>query len=80
MHMRANSPPLFAVRSNGKTTQKGRLYSTWNSAQSCGQLGGRGVWGRMDARVRMAESLCCSPGTITMLSTNRLHPNTKYKI
>ena len=24
---------------------------------------GRGVWGRMDACIRMAESLCCSPET-----------------
>ena len=26
----------------------------------CGSVGGRGVWGRMDTRIRMAESLCCS--------------------
>ena len=25
----------------------------------CASLDGRGVWGRMDTRIRMAESLCC---------------------
>ena len=44
---------------------------------SPGRLGGRGVCGRMDTRVCMAESLCCSPETITRLSANRLDPNTK---
>ena len=30
-------------------------------------LAGRGVWERMDTGVRKAESLCCSPETITAL-------------
>ena len=34
---------------------------------SRGSLDGRGVWGRMGTRVWMAESLCCSPQTITAL-------------
>ena len=39
-----------------------------NSAQCfCGSLDGRGVWGRMDTCIRMAESLCCPPETITTL-------------
>ena len=33
----------------------------------CGSLGGRGVWRGMGTRVCMAESLCCSPETITTL-------------
>ena len=33
----------------------------------CGSLDGRGVWGRMDTCICMAESLHCSPETITML-------------
>ena len=33
----------------------------------CGSLGGRGVWGRMDTRIRMAESLCYPSETITTL-------------
>ena len=33
----------------------------------CGNLGGRGVWGRMDTCKCMAESLCCPPKTITTL-------------
>jgi len=33
----------------------------------CGSLDGRAVWGRMDTCICMAESPCCSPGTITTL-------------
>ena len=33
----------------------------------CGSLDGRGVWGRMHTCMCMAESLCCSPETITTL-------------
>ena len=29
----------------------------------CGSLDGRGVWRRMDTRVCMAGSICCSPKT-----------------
>ena len=55
------------------------LYLTWRSSEdlldsnkelcsvSRGSLDGRGVWGRMGTRVWMAESLCCSPETITAL-------------
>jgi hypothetical protein len=32
-----------------------------------GRLDGRGVWGRMDTCICVAESLCCSPETITTL-------------
>ena len=35
----------------------------------CGSLDGRGVWVRMDTSVCTAESLCCSPETITTLLT-----------
>ena len=31
----------------------------------CGSLNGKGVWGRMDICIFMAESLCYSPETIT---------------
>ena len=33
----------------------------------CGSLDGRGIWGRMDTCICMAESLCCLPETITTL-------------
>ena len=33
----------------------------------CVRLDGRGVWGRMDTRICMAESLCYSPETTTTL-------------
>ena len=33
----------------------------------CGNLNQRGFWRRMDACICMAESLCCSPETITTL-------------
>ena len=32
-----------------------------------GSLDGRGVWGRMDTCICMAELLCCAPETITTL-------------
>ena len=32
-----------------------------------GSLDGRGVWGRKDPCICMAESLCCPPETITTL-------------
>ena len=35
----------------------------------CGSLDGRGVWGRMDMCICMAESLHCPPKTITALLT-----------
>ena len=45
----------------------------------CGNLDGRGVCGRMDTCTHMAESLRCSPETITTLFVNQLYPNTKFK-
>ena len=33
----------------------------------CGSLDGRGVWGRTDTCISMAESLCCPLETITTL-------------
>ena len=33
----------------------------------CGSLDGRGVWGRMDTCICMAESFSCPLGTITAL-------------
>ena len=35
----------------------------------CGSLGGKGVWGRMDTCICMAEPLSCSPERITTLLT-----------
>ena len=35
------------------------------SSVLCGSLDGRGVWGRSDTCICMAESLRCSPETIT---------------
>ena len=52
-------------------TNKDLLYSTWNSAQSyvAAWMGGEfgGEW--TCVCVCMAESLCCSPGTIITLLT-----------
>ena len=33
----------------------------------CGSLDGRGIWGTVDTRVCVAESLCCPLETIMML-------------
>ena len=46
-------------------TNKDLPYSTWNSAQCF--LDQKGVWGRMDTCICMAESLRCSLETITLL-------------
>ena len=49
-------------------TNKNLWYSTWNSAQCYvpAWMGG-GFEGRMDTLIHMAESLHCSPVTITTL-------------
>ena len=49
-------------------TSKDLLYRELCS-MLCGSLDGRGVWGRMDTCTGMAESLCCSPESITALLT-----------
>ena len=50
-------------------------------AMVCASLDGRGVWGRMDTRICMAEFLCCSPETITTLLTGyTLIQNKKFKV
>ena len=46
----------------GPAFQHRQFYS-----MSCGSLDGRGVWGRMDTYVWMAESLCCPSETNTTL-------------
>ena len=47
----------------------------------CGSLDGRGVWGRMDTCVCMADCLHCSSETITtLLILNWLYPKTKQNI
>ena len=56
-------------------TNKDLLHSTWTSSMLCGSLDGRGVWGKMDTCMYMAESLCCSPPTIRTLFINWLCPN-----
>ena len=53
-----------AIFKTGNTKQL--LSSTGNSAQ-CGSLDGRRIWGIMDTCVCMAESLHCSPETVTRL-------------
>ena len=46
-----------------------------------GSLDGRGVWGRKDTSICVAESLCCSPETITtLLSGYTLRQNKKFKV
>ena len=49
-------------------TNKDLAYSTReHCSMLCGSLDGRGVWGRMDTCICLAESLCCPPETITTL-------------
>ena len=51
-------------------TNKGLLNSTGNSAQYYVAAWMGGEFGEMDVSICMAESLCCSPETITTLSIN----------
>ena len=46
-------------------SHKDLLYSTRNCSVLCGSLDVRGVWGRLDTWICMAESFCCPPKTIT---------------
>ena len=48
-------------------TNRDLLDSTWNSAECCASLDGRGVGGWMDACICMAKTLHCSPETTTLL-------------
>ena len=59
-----------------QVTSNDLLYSTWNSAQSyvAEWMGGE-LGGRMDTCICMAESLHCSPETITTLSVNQPYPS-----
>ena len=65
-------------------TTKDLLYSTghsdqWHSGQW--QPDGRGFEGRMDTWICMAESLHCSPETITVMLTGwTLIGNKKFKL
>ena len=62
-------------------TSEDLLYSTGNCLMLCRSLDGRGVWGRMDTCVCMAESLCCPPETITTLLISYVpKQNKKLKI
>jgi len=45
----------------------------------CGSLDGKGVWGRIDTCIRMAESLHCLPETTTTLLTSYI-PRQKKKL
>ena len=55
------------------------LYHRELSSMFCASLDGRGVWGRMDTCICMAESLLCLHETITTLITSYipLYPNTR---
>ena len=47
----------------------------------CGNQEGKGVWGRVDTRMCMPESLHYSPETITILLIGYIPiQNTKFKI
>ena len=50
------------IKQQGSTAQQAELCSVL-----CGSLDGRGVWGRIDTCISMAESLCCASKTITWL-------------
>ena len=53
--------------SNSSALLKNRAFHMGLCSILCGNLDGRGVWGRMDTCKFMAESLCCSLETVTTL-------------
>ena len=71
-----NHPHVFKVRDGSTFTVL--KASTGNSVQYyVDSLDGRGVWGRMDTGICMAESLCCPPATKLSYDINWLYSNTK---
>ena len=56
---------VYALLYSKWITNKDRLYSTWNS-MLCASLDGRGVRGRMDTWICMAEFLRCASETTTI--------------
>ena len=46
----------------------------------CGSLNGKGVWGRMDTCICMAETLHCSPETATILFVSLQTPIENRKL
>ena len=64
----------YKVKEYDFISNKDLLYSTGNSAQSYGAawIGGE-TGGRMDTCICMAESLCCSPETITKVLTSYVY-------
>ena len=61
-------------------SNKDLLYSTGDSAQCYLAAWMQGGVGTMHTCVCTAESLHCSPETITTLFVNQLYPNTKQKV
>ena len=64
-------------------TNKDILCSTWNSAQCHGAawmgggLAGEWIYMHVCIHIYMAECLCCSPETITILFVSQLYSNLK---
>ena len=58
----------------GPTVQYRELCSVLH-----GSLDGRGVWGRMDPCMCMAESLCCSPKTTVLIGYTPIQNNKKVQ-
>ena len=60
----------------GLTLTRENMASPHRSEVSIGHLDSRGVWGRMDTCICMAETLCCPPETITTLLTGHKESDT----
>ena len=58
---------LFTVIFKTENAQGPTVQHRELSSMLCGSLDGRGVWGRMDTCICMAELLSCPPETITTL-------------
>ena len=59
---------LVSLKSLANITD-GKEYQKYLATMLCGSLDRRGVWGRTDSCIGLAESLCCPPEIITTLLT-----------
>ena len=62
LDQRAYTTILNMDSQQGPTVQQRGLCSVL-----CGSLDGRRVWGRMDTRICVTESVCCAPETTKAL-------------
>ena len=69
---------MFHVTDTELKQQETTVYRMELCSMLCGSLDRRGVWGRTDTFIPMAESLLCSLETITLLISYTPIQNKKF--